>query len=690
MTSGNLKMLSQIDYLLHHRFGLEQFRSPQREIILGVLAGKSQLAILPTGSGKSLCYQLPSLLLPHPTVVVSPLVALMKDQVDGLAKAKIRAHALVGSLSRDEQQKILQDWAEHQVPLIYLAPERLLHPEVIEGLKSQLKISLLVVDEAHCISEWGHDFRPDYRRIREFRELAGNPPILALTATASPRVRRDIGYQLGSPKFPLAYHESSIDRANISLGVQVTVSAREQKQRVLDTLLNNDRPTIIYAGTRRRTEEWATWLTSVMPRPVAMYHAGLPSSVRRLVQEQFGQGTLNVVVATTAFGMGINRRDVGLVLHVAIPESIAAYYQEVGRAGRDGSPAQARMIVRYHDIEQREFRLNGATPDYSAITRLVTAVENFPLHRLVRWELDEEDQLGTIVLAALHEMQMVTIEGRSGHVVSVTRQADFDPTVAESIGKRLQQQHQYRQEQFRLMKTYIFGQECRRVQVGQYFGQCLEPASVNCCDNCGSQPALVGHSANPNWSAVAQLRQWRREKSESAHVSPYIVLSDQAVHSLAYALPQTLEDLQLCPGIGPVKRERYGRELLAILQPFAFSAVMTSEPSQILQTPKTLAMQMFREGLPIGEVEKRVERSRSTVMEYLQEWIQTRDPDEWSSYVRRLLPTDTYRKIFAEFHRLGTERLRPVYEALSGTVPYDALRVARAVFQRELTFPPVS
>ncbi len=683
-------MLSQIDHLLHHRFGLEQFRSPQREIILGVLAGQSQLAILPTGSGKSLCYQLPSLMLPHPTVVVSPLVALMKDQVDGLAETQIRAHALVGSLSREEQQQIFQDWAEHRVPLIYLAPERLSHPEVLEGLKHHLKISLLVVDEAHCISEWGHDFRPDYRRIREFRELAGNPPILALTATASPRVRRDIGYQLGSPKSPLIYHESSIDRANIRLGVQVTVSEREQKQRVLDAVLKNDRPTIVYAGTRRRTEEWARWLTTVVSRPIAVYHAGLPHSVRRSVQEEFGQQTLAIVVATTAFGMGINRRDVGLVLHVAVPESIAAYYQEVGRAGRDGSPAQARMIVRYHDIEQREFQLKGTTPDYSAISRLVTAAGNFPLQRLVRWELDEEDQLGLIVLAALHEMQMVTIGGRTGHVVAVTRHVDFDRTVAETIGKRLQQQHQYRQEQFRLMKTYIFGQDCRRVQVGQYFGQSLEPGAVDCCDNCGEQPAFHSQVTNPNWSAVAQLRRWRREKAELAHVSPYIVLSDQAVHSLAFALPQTLEDLQLCPGIGPVKRERYGRELLEILRPFASSAAMTSEPSQILQTPKTVAMQMFREGFPIAEVEKRVARSRGTVMEYLQEWVQTRDPDEWSSYVQRLLSTDTYRQILSAFQSLGTERLRPVYEALSGTVSYDALRVARAVFDRGLKFPPVS
>lgn len=690
MSRLNASIFSQIDHLLHHRFGLEQFRSPQREIILGVLAGQSQLAILPTGSGKSLCYQLPSLMLPHPTVVVSPLVALMKDQVDGLAETQIRAHALVGSLSREEQHQILQDWAEHRVPLIYLAPERLTHPEVLEGLKHRLKISLLVVDEAHCISEWGHDFRPDYRRIREFRELAGNPPILALTATASPRVRRDIGYQLGSPNTPLIYHESSIDRANIRLGVQVTVSAREQKQHVLDAVVNNDRPTIIYAGTRRRTEEWATWLTTVVPRSVAMYHAGLSPSVRQSVQEEFGQGTLSIVVATTAFGMGINRRDVGLVLHVAVPESIAAYYQEVGRAGRDGSAAQARMIIRYHDIEQRELRLKGATPDYTAIARLVTAVGNFPLQRLVRWELDEDDQLGLIVLAALHEMQMVTIGGRAGHVVAVTRQVDFDHTIAEAIGKRIQLQHQYRQEQFRLMKTYIFGQECRRVQVGQYFGQSLAPGTVECCDNCGERSAPHSNIANPNWSAVAQLRQWRREKAELAHVSPYIVLSDRAVHSLAYALPRTLEDLQLCPGIGPVKRERYGRELLDILQPFASNAVMSDDPSHILQTPKTVAMQMFREGFPIVEVAKRVARSRGTVMEYLQEWIQTREPEEWSSYVQRLLSADTYRQVLAEFQSLGTERLRPVYEALSGTVPYDALRVARAVFDRGLKFPPVS
>ncbi len=682
MNDTTFGLMRQVDELLHHRFGLRAFRTPQKEIILKALGGESQLAILPTGSGKSLCYQLPSLLLPHPTIVISPLIALMKDQVDSLAAKGISAHALTGSLSTTEQQQILDDWACHAVPLIYLAPERLSHPLVIAGLRRGLKISLLVVDEAHCISEWGHDFRPDYRRIREFRELADNPPVMALTATAPARVRRDIVYQLGTPQSPLVTHETSVDRPNLHLGVRIAVSSREQRRLMTQAIEDNPHPTIVYAGTRRQAEEWGEWLRGSQSRRVRVYHAGLGPQIRKDVQEGFTAGTIPIVVATTAFGMGINRSDVGLVIHVAVPESLASYYQEVGRAGRDGLPAKARMIIRYRDFEQREMRLRSSEPDPAHIMRMVSAMAELPVNRQVRWELDDEEMLGPIVLAALHDMQMVKVGDKSGRAIAVTRKADFDALTVPSIVHRLRQQHQYRMEQFRFMKEYVFSEMCRRQVIGQYFGQTLLPAPNVCCDICDGRQHPQLRNTVPDWSVVTELRQWRAEVARQTGVAPYIVLTDKAIQSMALALPKTLDDLQLCPGIGPVKRDRYGAQLLEIMRPFSVQRPMAGDASEVLQTPKTLAIAMFREGIPISEVQRRIDRAHTTVMGYLTEWIDTRSAEEWAHYVFRMMPADSYRQIAEVFGRIGADRLRPVYDGLSQAFPYDILRIAQSVFRK--------
>lgn len=662
-------------------FGLDHFRPLQEEIVCRALAGESQVAVLPTGSGKSLCYQLPSLLLPHPTVVISPLIALMKDQVDSLAVRGIRANALTGRLSVAEQRQMMQDWEWGRVPLLFLAPERLQHPELLGALDRGIKTSLLVVDEAHCISEWGHDFRPDYRRIREFRNRAGNPPVMALTATASPRVRRDIVYQLALPDEDLIQHELSVDRPNLHFGVQVAASTREQRFLVSQRIADTKRPVIVYAGTRRQAEEWGEWLAQDLGGAVAVYHAGLPEATRTRVQDDFVSGRVQCVVATTAFGMGINRHDVGDVIHVSVPESMAAYYQEVGRAGRDGALANAQMYIRYGDLEQRETRIELGEPQFTAVQRILEAIQHLPPKRRVRWELLDDDLEVSLVMAALHDMQMIAVGDRSGRTVGVTRLGDLDDLTAESIWNRLEQRHRYRQEQFRLMKSYVLGTECRRRGIGQYFGQSLSSRETDCCDVCdrGGQD----QEASPDWSLVKVLRQWRAKMAQEADLPPYRILDDRTIQSLATAVPKTLEALRLCPGIGPVKLTRYGEALLAIIRPFTNSQTVSSDPTELLLTPKTLAIAMFREGVPLDEVTRRVARSHSTVIGYLVEWISTMDVEDWRRYVLRLVPPSLLATIVREFEKHGADRLRPVFEALGGTCSYDILRVVQAIIRRQ-------
>ncbi len=666
---------------LKAQFGLDHFRPLQEEIVCRALAGESQVAVLPTGSGKSLCYQLPSLLLPYPTVVISPLIALMKDQVDSLAARGIRANALTGRLSLAEQRQMIRDWELSRVPLLFLAPERLQHSELLEALDRGTKTSLLVVDEAHCISEWGHDFRPDYRRIREFRNRAGNPPIMALTATASPRVRRDIVYQLALPDEDLIQHEFSVDRPNLRFGVKVAASTREQRLLVSQSIRGTTRPVIVYAGTRRQAEEWGEWLTEDLGRTVAVYHAGLEESTRAAVQDDFVSGRVPYVVATTAFGMGINRQDVGDVIHVSVPESMAAYYQEVGRAGRDGAAANAQMYIRYGDIERRETRIELGEPQFTEVQRILEAIQHLPHKRRVRWELLDDDLDVSLVMAALHEMQLITVGDRSGRTVGVTRLADLDNLTAEAIWNRLEQRHRYRQQQFRLMRSYVLGTECRRRRIGQYFGQSLSSRGADCCDICehGGQD----RAATPDWSLVAQLRQWRAKMADEADLPPYRILDDRAIQSLATAIPDTLAALKLCPGIGPVKLSRYGDALLALIRPFATSQTTSSDPTELLVTPKTLAIAMFREGVPLDEVTRRVARSHGTVVGYLIEWVSTMDVEDWRRYVLRLVPSAVMATILAEFAKHGSDRLRPIFEALEGAHSYDILRVVQAIVRRQ-------
>src|SRR5881296_2909227 len=346
-----------LSLLLRERFGFEEFRPAQKQVIDRVIAGENVLAVMPTGSGKSLCYQLPALALPGLTLVVSPLIALMKDQVDQLGSLGLPATVINSTVSREQQRTRLEQAIAGRMKLLYIAPERFQSEDFRAGL-ARAKISLFAVDEAHCISLWGHDFRPDYLRLRKAVDHLKSPPVLALTATATPAVRRDIVAQLGIENATQVV--SGFDRPNLYLEVREVATSLE-KIRAIVELARWAPLGIVYAGTRKNVEEIYASLRRAGVEAAA-YHAGLPPEDRKAVQERFMNASECVIVATNAFGMGIDRSHVRFVVHADIPDSVEAYYQEIGRAGRDGEPARCLLLFNYADKWIPEFFIDSSHP----------------------------------------------------------------------------------------------------------------------------------------------------------------------------------------------------------------------------------------------------------------------------------------------------------------------------------------
>lgn len=491
-------------------FGFSAFREGQKEIVDAILAGHDTLAIMPTGGGKSLCYQLPALLRPELTLVVSPLIALMKDQVDALRARDLPAGFLNSTMGPSEQRRCLEAVEAGEIRLLYVAPERFRQESFLRLLERQ-KVGLFAVDEAHCISQWGHDFRPDYFKLGRVLDQIKRPQVLALTATATPAVREDILriLKLREPRVFLA----GFSRPNLSLRVAQLHTENEKYAR-LQSLVEQQKTGIIYCATRKKVEAVAAELADWGVKHVA-YHAGMDEAHRTKAQEKFINRQADVVVATNAFGMGIDRADLRFVAHFEIPGSIEAYYQEVGRAGRDGQPSVCELLFLHPDVRVQEFFLEGSNPSPEIIRQLwTTLVKKANREQEVQLTIQE---LATLVPAAKNEMAIssaLSILVRAGCIERLdtpgtnarrTRvlQPALSPAALPVDWAALEEKERLDRERLRQMVDFAYSHECRQQFILRAFGE-PHPPRCGVCDRCRGRKGTALRAPTKGETIVVQ------------------------------------------------------------------------------------------------------------------------------------------------------------------------------------------
>ncbi|HEX4791414.1 MAG TPA: RecQ family ATP-dependent DNA helicase [Actinospica sp.] len=458
-------------------FGWPRLRPGQQEAMQAVLGGRDTLVVMPTGAGKSAIYQVPALLLPGPTVIVSPLIALQHDQVAGLLR-RTDAPGAVAVNSAQSNEQTRQAWRalKHgDAEYVFIAPEQLAKEETVSALAA-LRPRLFVVDEAQCISAWGHDFRPDYQSLGRVTQKLGRPTVLALTATAAPPVRRDIAGSLRM-RDPLVL-VAGFDRPNLSLAVTGFLRDEDKRAAVVERAASLPKPGLVYAATRKDTEGYAAELTK-LGLAARAYHAGLKAAERESVHQAFLSGKLDVVVATSAFGMGIDKPDVRFVLHASVPESLDAYYQQIGRAGRDGAAAEVLLCYRAEDLGLQRF-LTAGGPDVEALRAVASARDRAVGGRASAAEIQRGSGLSRRrVTAAVNLLQLT----------GDTEEKPDEPEAAvERAVAVAEQQRQVEQSRLEMMRGYAETTGCRRHFLLGYFGEATAEVCGN-CDSCRSGSA---------------------------------------------------------------------------------------------------------------------------------------------------------------------------------------------------------
>ncbi|PIU52854.1 MAG: DNA helicase RecQ [Deltaproteobacteria bacterium CG07_land_8_20_14_0_80_60_11] len=704
--------------LLKTHFGFDQFRPLQEEIIDCVISGKDAFVLMPTGGGKSLCFQLPALMMPGVTLVISPLIALMKDQVDALKANGIPAEFINSTLTRPEIDQIQAEARRGNIKILYAAPERLILPEFQLFLKT-ITVSLIAIDESHCISEWGHDFRPDYRNLIMLRNIFPEVPAMALTATATKKVREDIICQLSLAKAKIFI--SSFNRPNLSYAVLPKKNSYDQLINLLREQQHES--AIIYCFSRKDTEHLAADLRQEGFKALP-YHAGLESEARRTNQEKFIRDEAQIIVATIAFGMGIDKPDIRLVIHYHLPKSIEGYYQETGRAGRDGLPSQCVLFYSYADtIKQQYFirQIESEAERKNAYRKLDQMVEYCELttcrrHYLLAYfgEDYQHEKCGgcDICLSPKKEIDATIISQKIMSAIIRTGQRFGINYIIDVLhgakNKKIIERDHHNLSVYGIVDD--FSKEDLRRIISQLLSRKLIVKS-------GDEYPILELSPRgneflkkreeihlPKFKSIAKLSQpsdefeagydrelfetlrvWRKKIADEQGVPPYVVFDDLALRQMAFYLPQSEENFSRISGVGAEKLKQYGQIFTEVIQTYAKENNLSEKDVPVkrsarphranrlgpthLETKKLVLQKM--------SIEKMVSLrglSTGTIAAHIEKLVSSGEKID-IDYLRP--PVERFATIKAAFQESGGTALSPVREMLGEQFSYEELRIAR-------------